>query len=170
MTEVLKHYSKCNRIINAEMIRVLENAKGDPYSAEVDGYFKSIGEIIDHIYKADVMWLMSFKTIRDYSIFGDPVFAVMPDWNVRIFNDLASCKKSRIHLDDVFARLTDEIEESDFPKNVSRVTRSGEKQEKLFWKALIHVFNHQTHHRGQVSQILDQLKIENDYSNMIRID
>ncbi|WP_414705227.1 hypothetical protein [Pseudobacteroides sp.] len=30
------------------------------------------------------------------------------------------------------------------------------------------MFNHQTHHRGQISQILDSLKIANDYSNMIR--
>ncbi len=170
MTEVFKHYSKCNRIINAEMIRVLEDAKGNPYDAEVDGYFKGIGEILDHIYKADLMWLMSFKTVRDFAIFRDPVFAAPPDRNLRMFNDLASYKKGRIHLDEVFARLTEEIGEADLSKTVSRVTRLGEKQEKLFWKALVHVFNHQTHHRGQVSQILDQLKIENDYSNMIRID
>ena len=34
----------------------------------------------------------------------------------------------------------------------------------------MHMFNHQTHHRGQVSLVLDQFGIENYYSNMILID
>ncbi len=31
----------------------------------------------------------------------------------------------------------------------------------------LHLFNHQTHHRGQISVLLDQLGVENDYSNLI---
>jgi uncharacterized damage-inducible protein DinB len=38
------------------------------------------------------------------------------------------------------------------------------------WEILIHTFNHQTHHRGQISEILDENKIENDFSNMIRYE
>ena len=33
--------------------------------------------------------------------------------------------------------------------------------------ALDHVFNHQTHHRGQVSQILDEMGVAHDFSNLI---
>jgi uncharacterized damage-inducible protein DinB len=29
------------------------------------------------------------------------------------------------------------------------------------------MFNHQTHHRGQVAQVLDEHGIENDVSNLI---
>jgi len=170
MTEVFKHYSKCNQHINADMIKAIESAKENVYDRNVDGYFKSIGELLDHIYKADLVWLSSFKFIKEYSIFKDPVFNETPKSSERIFTDLGSFKTARIHLDTVFAQLANEIEESDLQKYVVRVTRLGERQEKLFWKALMHVFNHQTHHRGQVSQILDELKIENDYSNMIRID
>jgi len=58
----------------------------------------------------------------------------------------------------------------DLYKIGTRVNRLGEKKEHVFWKALMHMFNHQTHHRGQVSQILDQLKLENDFSNIILIE
>jgi uncharacterized damage-inducible protein DinB len=77
-------------------------------------------------------------------------------------------KENRIKLDGIIVELTNEIETEDLYKTITRITRSGEKLEKIFWKVLIHMFNHQTHHRGQISQILDTLKIENDYSNMIR--
>ncbi len=170
MTRVFKHYAKCNQHINADLIKVLQGAKENAYDRKVDGYFKSIGEILDHIYKADLVWLSSFRTVRDYSIFGDPVFGAAPKGSERAFVDIGAYAAARAHLDAIFIRLADEIEDADLDKLVVRVTRMGERQEKLFWKALIHVFNHQTHHRGQVSQILDQLNIENDYSNMIRID
>lgn len=170
MTKVFTHYAKCNQHINDNMIKVLTAAKENAYDLGVDGYFKSIGDILDHIYKADLTWLTSFRTIREYSIFKDPAFNAMPKGGERMFTDLGTYAAARAHLDTVFIRLADEIEEADLDKLVVRVTRMGERQEKLFWKALIHVFNHQTHHRGQVSQILDQLKIENDYSNMIRIE
>ncbi len=71
-------------------------------------------------------------------------------------------------LDEIIVELTNEIQTEDLYKTATRITRLGEKLEKIFWKLLIHMFNHQTHHRGQISQILDNLKVENDYSNMIR--
>ena len=36
-------------------------------------------------------------------------------------------------------------------------------------KANKHRFNHQTHHRGALSQLLDEGKIENDFSNLLAI-
>jgi uncharacterized damage-inducible protein DinB len=43
----------------------------------------------------------------------------------------------------------------------------GKQQEKPAWRALLHFFNHQTHHRGQVSVLLDQMSVTNDFSNLI---
>jgi uncharacterized damage-inducible protein DinB len=35
-------------------------------------------------------------------------------------------------------------------------TRRGQKQESPLWWAVAHVFNHQTHHRGQITALLTQ--------------
>ncbi|MCE5257421.1 MAG: DinB family protein [Spirochaetaceae bacterium] len=170
MIEVFQYYSKYNQLVNAEMMKVIEGAKDDVFDAPVDGYFKNIKEILDHIYIVDVMGLVSFKTVKEYSIFKDSVFKTPLDRNSLISSDFASFRKNREHLDALFVQLTDEIREADLSKYVTRTNRQGEKQEKLFWKTLMHTFNHQTHHRGEVSQILDQCKVENDYSSMIRIE
>lgn len=42
----------------------------------------------------------------------------------------------------------------------------GEEIEKIFWITIIHIFNHQTHHRGEISAMLDILNIKNDYSGI----
>jgi len=170
MKEIFRHYAKCNQLINKEVIRVLEGAPLDAYGYAVDGYFKSVGEILDHIFKADLVWINSIKSIGEYKVFDDPFFGIQRDPSKRFFTSLGAFKEERIHLDAIMAALVEEIDESDMTKILSRVTKRGDRQDKILWKALVHIFNHETHHRGQVSQILDQLKIENDYSNMIRIE
>ena len=169
MTEIYKYYSKCNQVINTQLLKIIEDHELNIYDYQVDGYYKSIGEILNHYYVADLIWLDSFRTVKGYSIYRHSIFERIPVYGEQLFHNITKLKESRMKLDEIIVEMTDEIETEDLPKMVTRITRSGEKLEKVFWKSLLHVFNHQTHHRGQISQILDELKIENDYSNMIRL-
>ncbi|MFP4509992.1 MAG: DinB family protein [Spirochaetaceae bacterium] len=50
-----------------------------------------------------------------------------------------------------------------------RLKRStGEAYELPRWQCLLGMFNHETHHRGQLAQLLDSRAVENDYSNLYR--
>ncbi|MCX7709847.1 MAG: hypothetical protein N2484_08340 [Clostridia bacterium] len=170
MLEMYKYYARCNQAINSKMIKIMEELDFNVYNYKVDGYYKSIGEICNHWYIGDLSWLNSFRTIKEYSVFKDPTFENMPTFGEQPFQSITEFKENRTKLDRIILNLMDEIETEDLNKTGTRVNRLGEKKEHLFWKSLTHMFNHQTHHRGQISQILDQLKIENDYSNMILID
>ena len=66
--------------------------------------------------------------------------------------------------------MCSDIKKEDLEMNVVKIRRNGQRVEKVFWKAIIHFFNHQTHHRGQIAEMLDILQIENDYSNMVFIE
>lgn len=168
MLEIYKYYAKCNKEINFQLLNTIEGQKYDIFNYPVEGYYKSIGEILNHCYLADLIWLNSFKTVKEYSIYKQTVFENISAYGQQIFTNFEEFKENRIKLDEIFEKLAGEIEMDDLSKTITRITRSGEKLEKVFWKLLLHVFNHQTHHRGQISQILDALKIENDFSNMIR--
>ncbi len=43
----------------------------------------------------------------------------------------------------------------------------GDDVEKEVWKILLQWFNHQTHHRGQISVLLDMIGENNDYSSLL---
>ena len=43
----------------------------------------------------------------------------------------------------------------------------GKEMQKPSWLVLLHMFNHQTHNRGQIALILDQMGVDNDYSGII---
>ena len=170
MIEMYKYYSRCNQVINSKIISIIEELNFNAYDYQVNGYYKSIGEILNHYYIGDISWLSSFRTIKDYSIYKNSLFERIPNFGEQPFRAITDFKLNRVKLDLIINELIDEIEMEDLFKVGTRINRLGERKEHVFWKSLIHMFNHQTHHRGQVSQILDQLKIENDYSNMILIN
>ncbi len=116
MKEIVRHYAKCNQLINVEVIRVLEGAPLDAYGYAVDGYFKSIGEILDHIFKADLVWINSIKSIGEYKVFDDPFFGIQRDPAKRFFTSLWAFKEERIRLDAIM-RPCREIDESDMTKS-----------------------------------------------------
>jgi uncharacterized damage-inducible protein DinB len=170
MVDILKYYARCNYEINKNMTENIENSEKKLYDVPVNGYFKSIGEILEHIVITDTIWLKAFKQVRNSSIFERSVLIKDRKWGERQFDDIIGFKESRNELDKLIIQYLDEINVEDMNKVIVRTTKNGDKIEKIFWKSLIHFFNHQTHHRGQISEILDELKIGNDYSNMIRID
>jgi uncharacterized damage-inducible protein DinB len=119
---------------------------------------------------ADTIWLKAFKQIRDSNILKNPIIDKERKWGEKQFDDLDNFIENRKMLDKLIIDFVEELKDEDLGKSIVRIARNGDKTEKLFWKSIIHMFNHQTHHRGQISQILDEMKIRNDYSNMIRFD
>jgi uncharacterized damage-inducible protein DinB len=170
MIENFRYLAKCNMEINRTMISIMKGSDKNSYNSQTNGYYKSIGEILDHYYIADIIWLSTFKQVRESSIFTKQIFLKIPQWGERQFRDIETFSKGRYDLDLMIIDYMNEISGNDLQKEIFRITKTGEKITRLFWKALIHMFNHDTHHRGQISQILDELGIDNDYSNMIRIE
>ena len=87
-----------------------------------------------------------------------------------MFSSLAGYKEARLRLDRFIEDYALSIDDELLSKSVSRRFPNGTLLEREAWKALVHFFDHQTHHRGQVSCVLDELKVENNYSNMIYLE
>jgi uncharacterized damage-inducible protein DinB len=83
-----------------------------------------------------------------------------------LHSDLADLRDDRERIDEMLIRLVSTVSDADLRARFSYHNSRG-RQEKLLGHALLHLFNHQTHHRGQVSLILDEADVENDYSNLI---
>ena len=50
--------------------------------------------------------------------------------------------------------------------NLTYMDSRGDEYKKNFGGLIIHMFNHQTHHRGMISIYLEELGIANDFSNL----
>ena len=174
MLEIFRYYGRCNKAVNDAMLEVLERAEPGTFRHDVGGYYPSVGAILEHVYKADLNWLTDFRTARPFkSLTREGASALLdnlPDRDLLLFPSLDSFAPARKALDEVFLGFTEELSDTDLGLVLHRRNRKGELTEKILWKALIHVFNHQTHHRGMVAEVLDQLGVENDFSNLVRIE
>lgn len=114
---------------------------------DLGAFFKSIHGTLNHILLADESWLQRFR--------GQPVTMVSPSQEVYAhFDVLRTARRAMDREITVWAEgLTDSF--ADQPFSFYSVTYRKHRVVPG-WVAVAHLFNHQTHHRGQVTALLKQ--------------
>ena len=87
----------------------------------------------------------------------------------RLFDDFAALRAHRALLD---AALEDWVAQlpADFPMRTMRYANTrGVQRAHPMWQALTHLFNHQTHHRGQVTTLLYQAGVDVGVTDLIAL-
>ena len=169
MLNIYPYYARCNTQITIAMLDIIKN-NPDAYSHKTGGFYQSIAAILDHLYISNLNWIKAFSEVIETSLESEIINLSIPEYGTKVFENIIDADigiRKTLTMSEAFCN---EIKDTDYDKIMKRKRRNGDIIEKITWKALVHYFNHQTHHRGQISEILDELKIENDYSNMIFID
>jgi uncharacterized damage-inducible protein DinB len=167
LINIYKYYSQCNKNINGKILEILKENDAI-YNKKISGYYKSINDILSHILDVDLSWLNDIKDIINSKIFEEEIFKNF-DANIEPINPYKTMNefaRDRIILDELIITFVHELSVKDLEKKILY----KDNKTKNVWEILIHTFNHQTHHRGQISEILDENGIENDFSNMIRYE
>lgn len=73
--------------------------------------------------------------------------------------DLDALLEHRVRLDAIISSLAAEVRDADLAQVLTYKNSRGECR-KHFGSLLLHLFNHQTHHRGQASTLLSQAGID----------
>lgn len=77
--------------------------------------------------------------------------------NVILHPTLSSLLEARIKLDNVIVQFSAELTDQDISSSLAYNNTKGQPFIKNVGFLLQHFFNHQTHHRGQVSALLSQV-------------
>ncbi len=110
-------------------------------------FFRSVHSTLNHILFADRVW-MSRLTDRSYEHKG---------MGVDIYDDFDELKAAHLDICTDISAFTDGLtseylaETMDWRRTTDRVARKHPR-----WFLVLHMFNHQTHHRGQLSTLLTQ--------------
>jgi Uncharacterized protein conserved in bacteria len=170
MKDILQKYAKYNIAANLNMNSIIESSKPDIRILNSNGYYKNIEEILIHILDVDISWLSILKIyFPNSALRNDTIREMTEDESIQMFSDRAVYRETRTTVDLLLKQLCDELSDDDWEKRIEYVGKGNKDTKRKVWEIIIHIFNHQTHHRGQISQILDEHGIENDYSNIIRI-
>ena len=115
--------------------------------ADRGAFFRSIHETLAHILWADRIWLSRFGRCEKPSCAGHETLKLWPDW--------MGLKHDRLEMDSIIETWADSFRESDLRASLEWYSgAAGRTMSKPVWLLVTHIFNHQTHHRGQVHAML----------------
>lgn len=130
--------------------------------ADRKAFFGSIQATLGHIAVADTIWLQRFATHPAHYASLQPLrgLPVQRDLGAQPFADLAALAAHRRSLDHMIEAWAAEVTETDLDHALEYVNTRGDSFRKPYFFLVMHFFNHQTHHRGQVTTLLTQTGVD----------
>ncbi len=147
-----------NQLINAKVYAAASRLSAIELCKDRSAFFCSILGTLNHLIVGDTIWLKRFATHPSTSTALNAV-ADLPSpigLDQIIFNDLSCLSEHRTWLDQQIINWITQLPSSDLDSFLSYHSTQGIPSQKQYSSLILHFFNHQTHHRGQVSALLSQ--------------
>ena len=136
-----------NRWANARLAIAAFGLPDEAYRRDIGLYFGSVHRTLNHLVLTDRMWMGRIDGSEE--IFG-PLDLVLHEDRDKLLRD-------RMATDERLIGLVDSFDIDDFEREYSYRNTSGASFTQPIGQILAHLFNHQTHHRGQAHSGLSLL-------------
>jgi uncharacterized damage-inducible protein DinB len=115
---------------------------------ERGAFFGSVHKTLSHLLWADRIWMSRFTDVTkpEGGIKG----------SVALYEDWDELKRARIAFDGTMIAWADGLDAAWLGGDLTYMSSSAGEVTKPKWLLVTHMFNHQTHHRGQVHCMLTQ--------------
>ncbi|TJZ73811.1 DinB family protein [Chitiniphilus eburneus] len=138
-----------NRWMNQRLFDVCGALDDTTRRSDLGAFFKSVHGTLEHLIWADTMWLARFTA------------APLPEGTSIQIDDWPALCAERQALDARIETWTDGLSESWLAAPFTfRSVMTGVERTQPGWALVIHFFNHQIHHRGQLTTLLAQLGVD----------
>lgn len=157
-TQYVRTMAEYNAWMNAKVYQAAGALPSAALTEDRGAFFGSILGTLNHLLVADTIWLKRYATHPAHFAALEPVrLLAMPErLDSVLFTDLAAMTVHRVWLDGVISALADTLTEADLASTLHYTNTKGAPFAKPLSSLLMHFFNHQAHHRGQVSTLLTQ--------------
>lgn len=147
-----------NRWMNEKLYAVCAGIPEEERKRDLGAFFRSIHGTLNHLLLVDRLWLGR--------ITGNP-FPIR-SLDQELFADFDALKCERADTDAVIARLIAGQQATSLAASVTYISFVKQKSVTLpLGLILIHLFHHQTHHRGQITTLISQLGYNFGETDMI---
>lgn len=157
--EHFKFMAKYNKRMNLQVYKAAEQLTNEQLHEDRRAFFGSVLGTLNHVIVGDLIWLERFRFHSDnYNSLADLQKYDTPRALSHIlYTDYRTLEEARAGIDELILKWIDtELTESDLKRDFHYSNAHDVKSVRNFSEVLSHFFNHQTHHRGQVSTLLHQ--------------
>ena len=156
---IFQKFAQYNRIANQRLYQSCAHIGDDEYRRQRAGSFGSIHALLNHGLLADRIWMARFSGGGKTT----------PPLNTVLYDDFAALRAAREGDDIAMEAFFQAAPASFLTKKLSYTNSKGVHYEEASVPAVLHMFNHQTHHRGQVHVMLSQCGVQPPSLDMPRI-
>lgn len=149
MQDHFVRFAAYNTWANARLYDAATALKDTERKKDVKGYFRSLHGVLNHILVADRIWLHRLTGEGEAPARLDTI----------LYENFGELRQAREAEDARLAAYVAGLKGSGFDVPVRYGNTRGESKQLPLGVILAHLFNHQTHHRGQASHILRQLGV-----------
>jgi len=166
--------ARYNSWMNGKLYSVAGALSDEERKRDLGAFFRSVHGTLNHLLLTDRGWLGRFTDpSRGRSLDTEGKRIVVRALDQELYPDFETLRRERAATD----REIEAWAETLTPERLVAVLRyrasDGQSYELPTWCAVSHFFNHQTHHRGQVTTLLAQLGCDcgvTDLVAMVRSD
>jgi uncharacterized damage-inducible protein DinB len=151
--------ARYNRIANQRLYDCCTQLSDAERKKNRQAFFKSIHGTLNHIMVGDRNWMTRFEGGVASSAHLDAI----------LYEDFDELRAARIREDERIERFAAGLSETFLDGEIAYVSNEGESFRRLAAMLLAHLFNHQTHHRGQVHAMLSQAGIATPVLDLPRV-
>jgi len=145
----VRRMARYNRWQNANLYGVGDQLSDEERRRERGAFFGSIHKTLSHLMWGDRIWMSRFADVPKPD-------GGIPD-SVSMYPDWGGLKRERVTFDETIVAWADGLDDSWLKGDLTWYSGAQKRDvTKPKWVLLTHLFNHQTHHRGQVHCMLTQ--------------
>lgn len=161
--------ARYNQWMNQKLYTKVGLLSAEEIAKDRGAFFGSILGTLNHIYVGDLFWFRRFASSKTHKQALESLQAMPTPTGLRdvLFNDIESLLTARETMDQLILSFSDTWNESNLKESIRYRNIKGEKHEQPLDTLLQHVFNHQTHHRGQVTTLLFQAGIDPEATDIL---
>ena len=140
--------SRYNEWMNSRLYAVCEKITDADRKADRGLFFSSIHGTLNHLLYGDIAWMSRFLGKEE----------AVPELGKELYTDFDELRTCRQDWDVQIINWADSVSEAWLAATFTFTSKvDGASRSKPAWMLVSHMYNHQTHHRGQITAVLSQM-------------
>ena len=160
-----------NAWMNTKLYQAARSLPAQELAAQRKAFFGSIIGTLNHLVVADIIWLQRFAAhpARHSALELINQLPAPTALDAVLLADIEALFSQRQMLDETIKQWAAQLTEDDLLEVLHYRNMKGVAAAKRFSSMLMHFFNHQTHHRGQVSTLLFQAGVDIGVTDLLAL-
>lgn len=164
--------ARYNRWFNTRLFEACARLDAEARTAPRGAFFGSVQGTLNHVLWGDRVWLGRIAAQPGAAWTADPALLDLPPGarhGTVLHADWDDLWRARSALDGAFEDWLAGLAPAFLGATMHYANSQGVVRAHPVWQALTHLFNHQTHHRGQVTTLLSQAGVDVGVTDLIAL-